>query len=142
MNPWRGIAIVSVVLAAQGAPRGTIAVGDTVRDSLTRHDFVLPAESTYAQQWRLRGREAATGRRLGRPLQRAPHAAAARHRGVSHRSHEPRAPGNGRVHSDRDRGPEARRACPLHAVTPVPVAVLVSGGGTNLQALLDALVRR
>src|SRR5437763_15567914 len=86
-----------------------------------------------------RRREAATGRRLGRPLQRAPHAAAARHRGVSHRSHEPRAPGDGRVHSDRDRGPEARRACPLHAVTPVPVAVLVSGGGTNLQALLDAL---
>jgi phosphoribosylglycinamide formyltransferase 1 len=27
----------------------------------------------------------------------------------------------------------------VHAVTPVPVAVLVSGGGTNLQALLDAL---
>src|SRR2546421_10675123 len=60
MNPWRGIAIVSVVLAAQGAPRGTIAVGDTVRDSLTRHDFVLPAESTYAQQWRLRGRAGQT----------------------------------------------------------------------------------
>src|SRR2546423_15600407 len=61
MNPWRGIAIVSVVLAAQGAPRGTIAVGDTVRDSLTRHDFVLPAESTYAQQWRPRGRAGQTG---------------------------------------------------------------------------------
>jgi len=60
MNPWRGIAIVSVVLAAQGAPHGTIAVGDTVRDSLTRHDFVLPAESTYAQQWRLRGRAGQT----------------------------------------------------------------------------------
>ena len=49
-----------VVLAAQGRPRGTIAVGDTVRDSLTRHDLVLPAESTYAQQWQLRGRAGET----------------------------------------------------------------------------------
>src|SRR2546423_12906208 len=61
MEPWRGIGIGLVVLAAQGAPRGTIAVGDTVRDSLTRHDLVLPAESTYAQQWRLRGRAGQTG---------------------------------------------------------------------------------
>src|SRR5256885_10663496 len=55
MEPWRGIGMVLVVLAAQAVPRGTIAVGDTVRDSLTPHDLVLPAESTYAQQWRLRG---------------------------------------------------------------------------------------
>ncbi len=52
--------MVLVVLAAQGVPRGTIAVGDTVRDSLTPHDLVLPAESTYAQQWRLRGRAGQT----------------------------------------------------------------------------------
>src|SRR2546426_1150298 len=32
-----------------------IAVGDTVRDSLTRHDPLLPAESTFAQQWHLAG---------------------------------------------------------------------------------------
>jgi len=60
MEPWRGIGILVVVLAAQGRPRGTIAVGDTVRDSLTRHDLVLPAESTYAQQWQLRGRAGET----------------------------------------------------------------------------------
>src|SRR2546429_6781890 len=60
MEPWRGIGMVLVVLAAQGVPRGTIAVGDTVRDSLTPHDLVLPAESTYAQQWRLRGRAGQT----------------------------------------------------------------------------------
>ena len=47
-------------LATRGAPRGTIAVGDTLRDSLTRADVVLPAESTYAQQWRLAGRAGAT----------------------------------------------------------------------------------
>ena len=60
MEPWRRIGILVVVLAAQGRPRGTIAVGDTVRDSLTRHDLVLPAESTYAQQWQLRGRAGET----------------------------------------------------------------------------------
>lgn len=54
-------------LAAQGSPftarrttRGTVAVGETVHDSLTRRDVVLPAESTYAQQWRLRGRAGQT----------------------------------------------------------------------------------
>ena len=48
-----------VVLAAQGRPRGTIAVGDTVRDSLTQRDPILPAESTYARGWRLSGRAGA-----------------------------------------------------------------------------------
>src|SRR5216683_3584357 len=42
------------------APRGTVAVGDTVRDSLVRSDLLLPAESTYAQQWRLPGRRGET----------------------------------------------------------------------------------
>jgi hypothetical protein len=42
------------------APRGTVAVGDTVRDSLVRRDPLLPAESTYAQQWRLPGRRGET----------------------------------------------------------------------------------
>jgi len=37
------------------AERGTIAPGDTVRDSLTRHDVLLRTENTYAQQWRLAG---------------------------------------------------------------------------------------
>ena len=59
MEPWR-ILVVLLALVAQGPTRGTIAVGDTVRDSLTRHDLVLPAESTYAQQWRLRGRAGET----------------------------------------------------------------------------------
>jgi hypothetical protein len=56
MEPWRLIALLALspsALAAQG--KRTIAVGDTVRDSLTRHDALLPAESTYAQQWRLAG---------------------------------------------------------------------------------------
>ncbi|HLB82038.1 MAG TPA: PPC domain-containing protein [Gemmatimonadales bacterium] len=73
MEPGRGIGTLVVVLAlapgglaaqeppvTSAAPRGTMAVGDTVRDSLTRHDPVLPAESTYAQQWRLRGRAGET----------------------------------------------------------------------------------
>ena len=57
MEPWRLVALLALsasALAAQG--KRTIAVGDTVRDSLTRHDAVLPAESTYTQQWRLAGR--------------------------------------------------------------------------------------
>lgn len=58
MKPWRLVALLALatspcVLAAQG--KRTIAVGDTVRDSLTRRDAVLPAESTYAQEWRLAG---------------------------------------------------------------------------------------
>jgi hypothetical protein len=52
--------MVTLLALGQGGPRGTIAVGDTVRDSLTRRDPVLPAESTYAQQWRLRGRAGET----------------------------------------------------------------------------------
>jgi hypothetical protein len=61
MEPWRLIALLALntsALAAQG--KRTIAVGDTVRDSLTRHDAVLPAESTYTQQWRLAGRAGQT----------------------------------------------------------------------------------
>src|SRR2546422_8410067 len=56
MEPWKlvaSLALSASALAAQG--KRTIAVGDTVRDSLTRHDALLPAESTYAQQWRLAG---------------------------------------------------------------------------------------
>lgn len=44
----------------QPAPHGTIAPGDTVRDSLTRRDALLAAESTYAQEWRLAGRAGET----------------------------------------------------------------------------------
>ena len=56
MEPWKlvaSLALSASALAAQG--KRTIAVGDTVRDSLTRHDALLPAESTYAQQWHLAG---------------------------------------------------------------------------------------
>jgi len=56
MEPWSLVALLALsagALAAQG--KRTIAVGDTVRDSLTRHDAVLPAEGTYTQQWRLAG---------------------------------------------------------------------------------------
>jgi hypothetical protein len=60
MEPWSWIGTVVLLTLGQGGPRGTIAVGETVRDSLTRHDLVLPAESTYAQQWRLRGRAGQT----------------------------------------------------------------------------------
>ncbi len=63
MQPWRLVVLVALatspaVLAAQG--NRTIAVGDTVRDSLTRRDAILPTESTYAQQWRLAGRAGQT----------------------------------------------------------------------------------
>jgi len=61
MQPWRLVALLALsasALAAQG--KRTIVVGDTVRDSLTRHDTLLPAESTYAQQWRLAGRTGQT----------------------------------------------------------------------------------
>jgi hypothetical protein len=44
----------------RGASRGTIAVGDTVRDSLAARDLVLSAEDTYAQEWRLNGRAGET----------------------------------------------------------------------------------
>jgi len=37
------------------SPKGSIAVGATVRDSLGRRDVLLAAESTYAQQWKLAG---------------------------------------------------------------------------------------
>ncbi len=60
MKPGRLVAVLALsasALAAQG--KRTIAVGDTVRDSLTRRDALLPAESTYTQQWRLAGRAVA-----------------------------------------------------------------------------------
>ena len=70
MDPWRLVALLAVLgstLAGQGsppprgwAPRGAIAPGDTVRDSLTRRDALLRAESTYAQEWRLAGRAGRT----------------------------------------------------------------------------------
>jgi len=70
MEPWRVVALLALAsgaVAAQGtptatprAPRGTIAVRDTVRDSLTRRDVLLPRESTYAQEWRLAGRAGQT----------------------------------------------------------------------------------
>src|SRR2546426_11647856 len=70
MRPWRLVALLPLwtgPLTAQGkaphpdpsvprgqpAPKGTIAVGQTVRDALTRRDPLLPTDSTYAQQWRL-----------------------------------------------------------------------------------------
>src|SRR2546427_11096433 len=56
--PLLALAMSPSVLAAQG--KRTIALGDTVRDSLTRRDALLPAESTYAQQWRLAGRAGQT----------------------------------------------------------------------------------
>ena len=40
---------------ARAAPKGVIAVGETVHDALTRRDPLLPADSAYAQQWRLSG---------------------------------------------------------------------------------------
>lgn len=40
---------------AQGATRGVITSGATIRDSLDAHDVLLPAESTYAQEWQLAG---------------------------------------------------------------------------------------
>lgn len=57
------LALAAPALAAQGgetaaaglSPKGVIAVGGTVRDSLGRGDVVLPAESTHAQAWRLSG---------------------------------------------------------------------------------------
>jgi hypothetical protein len=61
MKPWRLVALLALAPGAVPA-QGTraIAVGDTVRDSLTRRDAVLPAESTYAQQWRVAGRAGQT----------------------------------------------------------------------------------
>ena len=63
MDRWRLTVLLALatspgVLAAQG--HRTIAAGDTVRDSLTRRDARLTAESTYAQQWRLAGRAGQT----------------------------------------------------------------------------------
>jgi serine protease Do len=54
------VALAAPALAAQVVkpapawlvPKGAIAVGGTVRDSLGRRDVLLPAESTYAQAWR------------------------------------------------------------------------------------------
>src|SRR5439155_14593405 len=86
----------------------------------------------------LRGR-GASGRRFRRPLQRPAHRTPAPNRRLLHRGDEQRAARDRRVHAHRRRRIEASLAHPLRSVTPIPVAVLVSGGGTNLQALLDAL---
>src|SRR6266581_2357807 len=63
-NVMRLLALVLLpgAAAAQGrpVPHGTLALGDTVRDSLTRRDVLLAAESTYAQEWRLAGRAGET----------------------------------------------------------------------------------
>jgi hypothetical protein len=40
---------------AQRAPKGVITTGKTVQDSLVKRDLLLPADSTYAQEWRLAG---------------------------------------------------------------------------------------
>jgi hypothetical protein len=76
MKPWGLVALLVLAPAVLGAqrkptaarpaspsrraPRGSVAAGDTVRDSLVRSDLLLPAESTYAQQWRLPGRRGET----------------------------------------------------------------------------------
>jgi hypothetical protein len=67
MKAWHVVTLLALAgraLAAQGkspsprarwagAPNGTIAVGDTVRDSLRKGDVLLPVERTYARAWRL-----------------------------------------------------------------------------------------
>jgi len=61
MEPWRLVVLLAMCPGVFAAQRNrTIAVGDTVRDSLSRRDTRLPAESTYAQQWRLAGRAGQT----------------------------------------------------------------------------------
>jgi len=61
MEPWRLVVLLAMCPGVLAAQRNrTIAVGDTVRDSLSRRDTRLPAESTYAQQWRLSGRAGQT----------------------------------------------------------------------------------
>jgi hypothetical protein len=74
MSPWRVTLLLALGLpggggglvaqgkpfAARWAPRGTVTVGDMLRDSLTQRDMLLTAESTYAQQWRLVGRAGET----------------------------------------------------------------------------------
>src|SRR5438094_7862665 len=84
-------------------------------------------------------RQAAAGRRLGRPVQRAAHGAAAADRRLHDRRHQHGQARHRSVFAERERRCEAQVADPLPAVTPVRVAVLISGGGTNLQTLLDAL---
>src|SRR5206468_78100 len=79
------------------------------------------------------------GRRLGRPLQRPAQRPIAPNRRLFHRGDEQRAVRHRRVHPQRRRRIEAALARPVRSVSPIPVAVLGSGAGTNLQALLDAL---
>ena len=55
---WLPAALSAQAWARQPAvrrPRGTIAVGATARDTLRRGDLLLPAESSYAQEWKLPG---------------------------------------------------------------------------------------
>jgi hypothetical protein len=58
--PSSGLTAQGTPFSARPAPHGTVVVGQTVRDSLTRRDMLLAAESTYAQQWRLAGRAGQT----------------------------------------------------------------------------------
>lgn len=46
--------------SAPWAPRGTIAVGATIQDTLAERDMLLATDSTYAQEWRLAGTAGAT----------------------------------------------------------------------------------
>ncbi|HUL04016.1 MAG TPA: hypothetical protein VLV16_12385 [Gemmatimonadales bacterium] len=43
-------------LGAQRPPVRTIAVGDTVADTLRKRDHLLPRDSTYAREWEIAGR--------------------------------------------------------------------------------------
>jgi hypothetical protein len=55
---WLPVALSAQAWAREPAvrrPRGTIAVGATARDTLRRGDLLLPAESSYAQEWKLPG---------------------------------------------------------------------------------------
>jgi hypothetical protein len=46
-------------LAAQKRPVRTIAIGDTVADTLRKRDHLLPRDSTYAREWEIAGQRGA-----------------------------------------------------------------------------------
>lgn len=71
MERWNRLALLALAPAALGAqgraapaarwaPKGPIAIGTTIRDSLRRKDVLLPADSAYAQEWRFAGQAGAT----------------------------------------------------------------------------------
>src|SRR5205823_1099481 len=97
-------------------PKGSIAAGATIRDSLGRRDVLLAAESTYAQQWKLAG---VAGQIVTIDLVSEAFDAYAFLLG----------PGLDKPPQDDDSGGRCNAR----------LTVLVSGGGTNLQTLLDAL---